>query len=372
MIFRWCLFVLWMTTLLIPSTSDALTIIPTFDVSITSDTNAAAIEATINSAIAAYQADFSDPITVSFKFQEVTTGLASSSTATLSVSYSSYLAALTARAASVDDAVALTRLPGGANNPVNGNTQITLKDPLARALGYSANPGSGNPDSTISLNVSIMNITSSNPNTNNYSLFSAVSHEMDEGLGFGGGLNGLTNGAAAPTDNSVQPMDLFRYGPNGSRSWTTALNASAFFSLDGFNDLAQFNQNQSGDFEDWYSSTVFPPVQVFPAPQVQDAFGTPGTFPVLGVELRVLDAIGFSYNPTYQAAPVWVNFSYSGFQNGTFPNPFATLVQGTNAVGNGGTIAINGLAQPSHSPSAITIAKPMTITSANGPSTIGQ
>jgi hypothetical protein len=361
-----------MIALALPSRTGALTIIPTFAPSITSDPNAAAIEATINSAIAVYQNDFSDPITVAFTFQEVNTGLASSSTATVSVSYSSYLSALTARAESVDDGVALAHLPAGPNNPVNGNTQITLKDPLARALGYNASPGAGNSDSTISLNISIMNITATNPNTNNYSLFSAVSHEMDEGLGFGGGLNGLSNGVAAPTDNSVQPMDLFRYDQSGNRSWTTASNASAFFSLDGVNDLVQFNQNQKGDFEDFYSSPVTPPVQVYPAPQVQDAFGTPGTFPVLGIELRLLDAIGFSYNPSFRAGPVWVNYSYSGFQNGTYLNPYATLAQGTNAVANGGTIAINAITQPSHSPSAITILKPMTITTANGPSVIGQ
>ncbi|HXC99460.1 MAG TPA: NF038122 family metalloprotease [Verrucomicrobiae bacterium] len=359
-----------MTALILPLTTTALTIVPTFDTTITSDPNAAAIEATINSAIAVYEADFSDPITVNFTFKEVTTGLASSLTRTVSVSYSAYLTALTAHAASIDDAVALAHLPGGANNPVNGNSQVTLKDPLARALGFSANPGG--PDSTVSLNISIMNITSSNPNTNKYSLFSAVSHEMDEGLAFGGGLNGLTNGAPAPTGNVVQPMDLLRYDQNGNRSWTTAFSASAFCSLDGVTDLVQFNQNQGGDFEDWYSSPVFPRNQVYPAPEVQDAYATPDTFPVLGVELRVLDAIGLTYNSGYQAAPVWVNFNYSGTQNGTYQNPYETLSQGASAVASGGTVAINATVQASHSAQTLTISKAMTIISVNGPSTIGQ
>jgi hypothetical protein len=355
-----------MTALILPLKTGALTIVPTFDATITSDPNAAAIEATINSAIAVYEADYSDPITVSFKFQEVTTGLAGSSTFTTSVSYSSYLSALTAHAASVDDAVALAHLPGGANNPVNGNVQVTLKDPLARALGFSANPPSGKPDSTISLNMSIMNITSSNPNTNNYSLFSAVSHEMDEGLAFGGGLNGLTNGAAAPTDSSVAPMDLYRYDQFGNRSWTTAVNAAAYCSLDGVNDLVQFNQHQGGDFEDWYS------YYGSPLPRVQDAYGTPGTFPVLGVELRVLDAVGLTYSSGYQAAPVWVDFNYSGPQNGTYQDPYETLSAGASAVATGGTVAINATVQASHSTQTLTISKAMTIISVNGPSTIGQ
>ena len=368
--FQRLLFVFLLAALANPSETRALIINATFDSTITSDPNAAAIESTINSAIAVYEADFSDPITVNFTFKEVNTGLAGSFTQTVSVSYASFLNALNSHAKTVDDAIGLASLPGGPNNPVNGNSQIVLKTALARALGYSATPSV--PDSTISLNVSIMNITSSNPNTNFYSLFSAVSHEMDEGLGFGGGLNGLTNGAAAPTGIAVQPMDLFRYDQNGNRSWTTALNAAAYFSLDGVNDLVRFNQLQGGDFEDWYSSPVTPPTQVYPAPEVQDAFGTPGSFPVLGVELRVLDAIGYSYSPGYQAGTVWVNYSFGGSQNGTYQNPYATLAQGISAVTSGGTVAINAISQPSHSPSAVTISKAMTITSVNGPTTIGQ
>jgi hypothetical protein len=249
---QWFLICL-MASLVCPTSTRGLTIIPTFDSSITADPQAAAIEATINSAITVYEADFSDPITVSFDFQEVTNGLASSSTYITTVSYSDYLSALQAQATSADDATALAHLPPGPNNPVNGNSQITLKFPLARALGFSANPPQGRTDSTISLNISSMNITSSNPNTNNYSLFAAVSHEMDEGLAFGGGLNGSTNGQAAPTNDSVEPEDLFRYEQNGARSWTTDINEAAYFSLDGSTDLAQFNQHEGCDFEDWYS-----------------------------------------------------------------------------------------------------------------------
>jgi hypothetical protein len=361
-----CLFISLMTALIIPSKSGALTIIPTFDTTITSDPNATAIEETINSAIAAYEINYSDPITVNFTFQEVNTGLASSFTYFTPVSYSAYLSALTAHASSVDDAITLAHLPGGPNNPVNGNAQVTLKDPLARALGFSANPPSGKPDSTISLNMSIMNITPLNPNTNFYSLYSAVSHEMDEGLAFGGGLNNLTNGAPAPTDNSVEPMDLLRYDQNGNRSWTTAVNAAAYCSFDGINDLVQFNQHQGGDFEDWYS--YYGAV----VPRVQDAYATPDTFPVLDVELRVLDAIGLTYSSGYQAAPVWVNFNYSGSQNGTYQNPYETLSQGASAVASGGTVAINATVQASHSAQTLTISKAMTIISVNGPSTIGQ
>ena len=48
----------------------SLTINPTFDVSITGDPNAAAIEATINRTIAAYESFISDNVTVDITFQE--------------------------------------------------------------------------------------------------------------------------------------------------------------------------------------------------------------------------------------------------------------------------------------------------------------
>ena len=365
-----CFFLIpFMATLLTASRLGALTINAIFDNTITSDPQAAAIEATINSAIAVYEADFSDPITVSFNFIKTNNGLASSSTYITTVSYSDYLTALKSHAISADDAIALAHLPSGPNNPVNGNMQITLNLPLARALGFSAYPPSGQPDSTISLNITNMNITASNPDASKYSLFSAVSHEMDEGLAFGGGLNGLINGAASPTDDSVEPEDLFRYAQNGARSWTTDINAVSYFSLDGTTDLARFNQDDGGekaDFEDWYS----PGGQT---PQVQDAFGTPGAFPVLGVELRMFDAIGFTYSSSYKPSPVWVNFDYSGSpQNGTYQNPFKTLAQGISAVASGRTIAINATVQASRSSETMTISKPMTIISVNGPSIMGQ
>jgi hypothetical protein len=350
------------TATVIPLRMNALTINAIFDSTITSDPNHAAIESTINSAIAVYEADFSDPITATIRFQESTSGLGSSSTYYVVVNYSDYINALKSHATSEDDATFLAHLPTGSDNPVNGNSQMSLKTPLARALGFSANPPAGDPDSTISLNMSIINITSSNPNQNYYSLLAVASHEIDEGLAFGGGLNGVTNGQAAPTDSSVEPQDLGRYNTSGGRSWTSDVNESAWESFDGVTLLVRFNQHQGGDFADWYS------YYGGQTPRVQDAYGTPGSFPVLGVELRVLDAIGFTYN---QAHPTWVDFNYSGSQNGSYAEPWETLSAGVSHVPTGGTIAINAGVQPSQSSETLTITKAMTIISAAGPSTIG-
>ena len=51
-----------------------LTIHPTFDSSITSNPNAAAIQAMINRAISIYESLFSDPITIQIRFRYSTTG----------------------------------------------------------------------------------------------------------------------------------------------------------------------------------------------------------------------------------------------------------------------------------------------------------
>jgi hypothetical protein len=266
---------------------NGITIIPTFDATITSDPQAATIEATIEAAIAVYRGDFSDSITANFTFYEMEDGLGDNDSYLTDVSYSSYRAALVSHATTADDATALAYLPSGSTNPVNGNSQMALKYSLARALGYSASPPAGQPDSMVYLNTSIMNLSSLETDPTKFSLFATVSHEMDEALGFGSALNRLTNGETAPT-GPVQPEDLFRYDGSGNRSFTTAVGASSYFSLNATNDLAQFNQYQGGDFGDWYS------YYGGNIPQVQDAFATAGANPVLNVELRGLDVIGFT------------------------------------------------------------------------------
>ncbi|HLX61025.1 MAG TPA: NF038122 family metalloprotease [Planctomycetota bacterium] len=258
-----------------------LTIVPNFDSSITNDPRASDIMATINSAIAVYKADYSDPVTVQITFVNSSSGLGASQTNTFDFAYSDYRAALASHATTADDTTALAHLPNTSSNPVNGDPNVTLATSLARALGFSADPPPGQPDSTITVNVSASNITSSDTDPNKYSLFATVSHEIDEALGFGSQLDSGTTGP-------IYPEDLYRYDNAGNRSFTRSANASSFFSLDGTTLLAQFNQDKSGDFGDWYS------VNGGQTPQVQDAFGTPGDHEVLGVELRVLDAIGWT------------------------------------------------------------------------------
>src|SRR5712671_3630498 len=75
-----------------------LVIIPTFDISITTNLNAAAIENTISNVIAYYQASFSDSVTVAIAFHaDETVSLGASSTYySQNISYSSIRASLAA------------------------------------------------------------------------------------------------------------------------------------------------------------------------------------------------------------------------------------------------------------------------------------
>jgi hypothetical protein len=264
-----------------------LVITPTFDSSITSDPNAAAIEGTINSAISVYEATFADPITVNINFREGG-GLGSSSTYFATGSYSAYLAALQADAKTSDDATALAHLPPGPNNPVNGSTLINVKTANLRAVGINVNPPAGQPDGFITLNTSLT-FPGSPGSSLQYSLRAVTMHEINEVLGLGSALPN-------PASGTIFPEDLFRYDGSGNRSFTTTSSAQAYFSIDGTTRLAQFdNQNDGGDFGDWQSNPLPPGVK----PKVQDAFATVGANPSLGVELTALDVIGYDrINPT--------------------------------------------------------------------------
>ena len=268
---------------------------PVFDSTITSDPNAVTIEATINSALAVYSAKISNDITVGLNFSEMTSGLGQSSTYFSNISYSSFMAALIAGASpDTTDSTALAHLPNGTINPVDGSTTISVTTANLRALGLNVNPPAGQPDSFIGLNTSIMNLDRNSIDPSKYDLMAVVSHEVDEALGLGSGLNG----------GNVRPEDLFRYASGGARSYTTSSAATSFFSLDGTTDLVSFNQSGGGaDYGDWASSGV---------PRVQDAFGTAGATPNLGVELTVLDAIGYNLATAPVPEPgTWALFGFA-------------------------------------------------------------
>jgi hypothetical protein len=263
-----------------------LTITATFDPTIATDPNALAIESTINQAIAVYQGTFSDPITVTIKFQKLTsaTEIGHSDWWWYNIPYSTFRGRLASDATSANDAVALAHLPNVPTNPVTGNTSINVKTATIKALGISGSyPSqlSGGFDGIIGLN--IPKTFPPAAQSGNYSLLMTTEHEIDEILG-------LASDLQSPGFGAPYVEDLYRYDAAGNRSFTTA-GDNAYFSIDGSTRLARFNQNSGGDYGDWWSSGVH-------APQVQDAFLTAGVTPSLGPELTALDVIGYNLTNT--------------------------------------------------------------------------
>ncbi len=260
----------------------SLLIVPTFASNITTDPNAATIEATINTAIHNIDAAIANSVTVDITFQEMSSGLGESSFSYDTVSYSSYRAKLASHATSAADMTALASLPTGTANPVDSSSSINIQVANAVALGL----GSGTASGTVSLNTSICNLSRTNIDPTKFDLLAVTAHEIDEVLAFGSALNGSSNGSPAPT-GAVWGDDLYRYSSSGVRSFDTNAGSNAYFSIDGgVTNLAQFNQQQGGDFSDWVGGDN--------PPRVQDAYATAGASPNLGIELTRLDVLGFT------------------------------------------------------------------------------
>ena len=287
-----------------------LTITPTFDSSITSDPNAAAIETSINAAISFYTTNLTTataaPINVTIDFKEGG-GLGESSTTLYKVTYQSFLNALIAASSGdLTDTTALSGILTGPDNPVTGSANIDVKTAELRALGYTGVPPTGGFDGTIMLNTALT--TPGSPGSApDYNLMAVTEHEMDEVLGLGSDDSG-TGFFADPA-----PEDLFRYDSTGHRSYTTSATAQAFFSINGTTLLAQFdNQNDGGDWGDWQSN----PLPNSVAPKVQDAFGTPFSNPSLSLgspEVVALDALGYNLvSPTPEPGTIFLSVSALG------------------------------------------------------------
>src|SRR5665213_2636592 len=127
-----CLALFWAIT--VPAYS--LTIIPTYEASITNDPNGAAMVKAITNAINVFQTKIADNQIVRVDFtNDPSAGLGENSTFFVTVSYSSYLSALRSRAASANDSLALSKIPNTTTDPVTGGNMINVQLPLAILLG---------------------------------------------------------------------------------------------------------------------------------------------------------------------------------------------------------------------------------------------
>lgn len=256
-----------------------LVIDATFSSSITGLSNAAAVESTLNLAIANFESIYTSNVTVKITFNSMSSGLGQSSTDYTSETTAAYLAALTTHnSGDAIDTAALLKL---GTNPYLGST-IGLTTANARALGFSASTSN---DGTIGLNTGICFTGHSTPVGGEYDLFGVASHEIDEVLGTSSGVGG-----------GFLDTDLFRYDGSGNRSFTSSTSVHAYLSVDGTTDIDEYNQfgRSNGDFGDWI---------IHNPPQVQDWAGTPGKIDNYGVgETDLLDAVGYNVAPAPEPA----------------------------------------------------------------------
>ncbi|MDP9098345.1 MAG: fibronectin type III domain-containing protein [Verrucomicrobiota bacterium] len=257
--------------------SSGLVISPTFDSSITNNPNVAAIEATINRAIAIYESLYSDPITVFILFRYSPTRpngtpfgslnvIAVSDYVVYSPSWNTFISALQADAKTANDATANASLP---SSPLS--TSIICTSANGRALAGDTPPamfgdstvGAGGPyDGIVTLNSSAPYQFVRPVNNRNIDAQRLIEHEIDEVLGLGSRLD--------TSNSNVRPQDLFSWSSPGARNISKT--GTRYFSIDGGNTvIVNFNQSANLDSGDWQSD---------PCPQanpyVQNAFACSG------------------------------------------------------------------------------------------------
>lgn len=279
----------------------AVTVLPTFDSSITGSAHAATIETDINNALKFY-GNFSKTDLVSIDFQLAPAGapyLGGSESTFYFGSYSDYTSAMLANATATGNPSALIPY----DHLATGTKADLILETSAdfRALGFSGAPGLYSANGAFDVGGSFDGIVLLNATdllgfggSGTYDPNRTIQHEVDEVLGIGGSgtvlnivkanCSSQTHPAAdctrtVPTDGGtyIGALDMFRYSAPGTPSFD-ANAASSYFSIDGgATDIAPFNQTSSGDYADWGGAGCIALVQ-----QAFSCAGQPVTLTLLG------------------------------------------------------------------------------------------
>lgn len=278
-----------------------LNIVPTFDSSITTNPNAAAIEGCINRAIGILENLFRDPLTVPILFRYSTTdadgaplggAIARSRYGIWLKPWTTYLNALRADHKSANDTVANTYLPAA---PPPGFNSIVVSSANGRALGFTDTPSNQCSDGSNATGCpydGIVTVSSSTAfkftrpaSASFYDAQMALQHEINEILGMGT----FHDCQYCQNNGALRPADLFSWSSAGNRSnQTTGLR---YFSINnGATRVVDFNQQSNGDRGDWAGTCPHP------VPRPNDAFLCPGQTAddaATGAEGIHLDVIGY-------------------------------------------------------------------------------
>jgi hypothetical protein len=246
----------------------ALTIIPTFEASVTGASNAAEIEAAINRVTRTYDM-FSNPVTVRIDFQ--LRDLGGNGGASYSSDYFTPFAPYRTRlfndaAAHPENQVLALALANSVwgNTPASvGVDYINTAAADRRALGAAAAVGTLGADRVLGHGNFDGIVYLDNFSPDEYSFTETVGpnqdsgldvlyHEVDEVLGIGGNGSTLNWYANGVNIDQIGPLDLYRYAAPHTPSFTTDPYAISYFSIDGgVHGWEYFNQYPAGDYGDW-------------------------------------------------------------------------------------------------------------------------
>ena len=293
--------------------ASALVITPYFTSNLTTQSNAAQIEAAINYSIGLVDSLIATPGTIGMVFDSSAGSfLGSSQTQDYSLAYGAYTTSLAAVSAANPTN---TVLSSAVANFASGNT--TSANPTTHAVGsvlipaadyqlvFGANvSGCYSSSGSLAISNNVCNgvaqgvVTLSTSYPLNYSTTTAVSgqytgvntilHEIDEILGIGGQgsvLNAIASGNSAIL-GSIGVLDLYRYSAPGVASLSTTASSSYFSANGGATSVVGFNQTAGADFADWSTNT-----------NVQSARSNAGVAPGYSLsspEITALQAIGYS------------------------------------------------------------------------------
>ena len=287
------------------TTAAGLVINPTFDSSITTNSQSATIQSAINQSIALYQSLFSDFVTVEILFRysdKEPDGtpigddgpLAESLYVVYDIPWSTYISSLRADAKTTNDTIANASLPNVSLSP-----SLVTSSADGRAIGLDTPPSmfangtvtAGGPyDGIVTINSTAPFQFTRPLSPGNYDGRRLTEHEIDEILGLGSYLGG------PPPNTNFRPQDVFNWSAPGIRSHSAL--GTRYLSIDSGNtNIVSFNQDPTGDFGDWLSA---------PCPQsnpyVQNAFACTGQssdITTISPEGINLDVIGTTWRRRY-------------------------------------------------------------------------
>jgi hypothetical protein len=260
-----------------PHASAQLTIHLTFDSSVTSNPNSAAIQAAVTYAAQQIESHYSDAITININV------VAAPGTSILGQStwiyqypytYAQIRSFLTSHASTPDDTTAVASL--GATDPTSGGN-FGLPLPQAKALGQRAANDPGN-DGTFTFGAG-NNFTFDPAHravAGKIDFIGVAEHELSEIMGRVAGLN---------SGGIYIIHDLFRYSAPGVRR--LAAGGNAYFSINGgTTNLRGYNNLSSGDPSDW-DSTIADAFNAFVGAGVENDMSA--------TDLRLMDVLGYHF-----------------------------------------------------------------------------